>query len=121
MYRRCNVARQRPRCRRPDQQGLVRTVTQREVEKDAGMRQFSVSVGDNLMLADAGIAPRTPRHHVGALVDPATVKTFLQHCPDGIVVLIGKCEVRSTQLRQSESPHKLFNRIRHWTIWSLLQ
>ena len=88
MHRRCDVARQRPRRRRPNQQTLIETVTQREVEKDAGMRQFPISVGDNLVLADAGIAPRTPRHHVGAFVDPATVETFLQHRPDGVVVLI---------------------------------
>ena len=83
------------------------------------MRQFSVSVGDNLVLTNAGIAPRTPRHHIGAFVDPTTVETFLQHCPDGVVVLIGKREVRPSQLRQAEPSHELFNRVRDGTIWSL--
>ena len=59
------------------------------------MREFSVSVGDNLMLADAGITPRTPRHDIGAFIDPTAIETFLQHRPDGVVVLIGKREVRS--------------------------
>ena len=83
------------------------------------MRQFPVSVGDNLVLADAGITSRAPRHHIGAFVDPATIETFLQHRPDGVVVLIGKREVRPSQLRQAEPSHELFNRVRDGTIWSL--
>lgn len=58
--RRRNVARQRPRRRRPRQKRFVGTSAQRELYRDTLMRQIRIPIRHNFMLADCRRAARAP-------------------------------------------------------------
>ena len=57
------------------------------------MGHLLVPLRYDLVLADARGAARAPRHHVGALVEPALLPAALEEGPDHIVVLGGEGEV----------------------------
>src|SRR3990172_114496 len=96
---RSDITRQRPWRRRPHEQALALSVEKREAEGDAGMGELLVSLGDDFVLAQPGAAAGAPGHHVTAFVYPPPIVTGFQGGPDCVVILIRKCEVRSTQLR----------------------
>src|SRR5690606_31216353 len=82
-----NVAGERPWRRRPDHEGGV-FIDQRVLDEEREMRALLVTLGDDLVLGEAGAAARAPGHDVIALVDPAAFVADLQEMPDGVVDLI---------------------------------
>ena len=73
--------------------------------------EFSITVGDNLVLADGGGAAWAPGHHIRAAVQPALLPAFLQEGPDHEVVLIGEGEIATSQLGQTQAAYDLFDRV----------
>ena len=97
-----DVGSQRPGRRRPDEERFSLPPAQREAQRDAGVRQLHVAVGDDLVLRDAGGAARAPGHYVGVLVEPALLPAALEEGPDHVVVLVGQGEVGAAQFGQAQ-------------------
>ena len=91
--RRPDVAGERPRRRRPDQQVLAGAVEQRQLDERRAVFDQPVAFLD-LLLADADAAPAAPRHGVVPAVDQPLRPARLEEAPDGVVVLGGHREVR---------------------------
>ncbi len=103
-----HVAGQGPGRGGPYQQALAWTLQQRQTQGQAGMGDLLISLGDDFMLREAGAAAAAPRHHISALIDPASIVAGFQDRPDRVVVFIGKGKVGTAELRQSQlSDHRL--------------
>ena len=82
------------------------------------MGEFGVTIGDNLVLADAGGAARAPGHNIRAAVEPAFFPRFFERCPNHVVVLVGEGEITAAQLGQPQLPDDLFYRIGDgFSVW----
>ena len=104
---RARVARQRPGRGRPHEERLTLAVDQRKLDVEAGVHDLLVTLGHDLLLGQAGAAPRAPGHHVRALVDPAALAAHLQEVPDRVVVLVGHREVRVVPVHPVAQPDRL--------------
>ncbi|GBD17214.1 hypothetical protein HRbin26_02132 [bacterium HR26] len=101
-----HVGRQRPGCRRPDEQRLVLAPLEREADVEAQVRDLLVALAD-LHLREAGGAAGAPRHHVVAVVDPPILVAHLEEMPDHVVVLVGEGVVRVVPVHEVAEPFGL--------------
>jgi len=108
-----NVTGERPGRGGPHEQGLAGPLAQRKPHGHGLVGQLGVTIGDDLMLADAGGAARAPGHRVGAAVKPAVFPALVQHVPDDIVVLVGEGKVRAAQLPQTQPADNLLHAVGH--------
>ena len=76
-----HVARQRPRCRRPSDEGHPGLLSQREVDHDRGVLDVLV-VLRGLEVGQGGAAARGVGHDPEALVDEALVPELAEDPPD---------------------------------------
>src|SRR5205814_1892619 len=83
-----NVAGQRPRRCRPDQEVLAGPTTERETDEDRAMSDILITFV-HLHLAQADRTTRTPGHGIVAAINQFTVVTLLEEAPDRVVVLLG--------------------------------
>ena len=81
------VRAERPRGRRPDEQGVTGLIDDRKGHKDGRVANLAVAFV-HFHLREARAAPRAPRHDVFAAIDQLSFVTLLEKRPDAVVVLV---------------------------------
>ena len=98
VHRRADVAGERPRRRRPDEQVLAGAALDGQLHERALVLDELVPLL-HLLLGDANPAPAAPRHHVVPAVDEPLAVALLEEGPDRVVVPLGHREVRLPLVR----------------------
>src|SRR3954469_17664738 len=88
-----DVRRQRPRGRRPNQETRIWFVEEGQSDVDRIVGPLLIPLSYDLVLGNASSTTWAPGHDVVPLVEPAPVMNRLEEMPDGVVVLLGHCEV----------------------------
>ncbi len=89
-----NIGRQRPGCRRPDDERLALAPLEREAHEERRVRSLLVHVGlRELVLRDGRPAPRAPLGRAVSLVERAALLKRLQEPPDVLDVRVAEREV----------------------------
>ena len=90
IYRSGNVGGECPRCGGPYKKvfAVVSFIDERELQVRAFVSDLLITLGDDLVLGQAGSTARAPWHDISALVDPSFVGAGLQEMPDGVVILV---------------------------------
>ena len=92
--RRGDVRRQRPGRRRPDDEGLLRPLEEREANVERGIAPLLVHAGlGELVLRQRGAAARAPLRRAMTEVEPAALVHELQEPPDVLDVRVAEREV----------------------------
>ena len=71
------------------------------------MRDLAIALGRDLHVRETGAAARTPRHRVGALVQPAAFVADLEEVPDRVVILVRLRVVRVVPVHPEAEPLRL--------------
>src|SRR2546426_5259870 len=87
---------ERPRSRRPDQQGLVRLAGDTELDVDRGIRFIGVF---DFGIREGRLAPRTPLYRSQRLVDPLALVGVFQGPPGRLDELIADRHVRAVPVQ----------------------
>src|SRR5437868_5663649 len=94
MHRGGDVGRQRPRCRRPDDDRLPVMVEQRKADEQRRVGLLLVDARlRELVLREGGAAARTPFRRAMADVEPAALVDDLEEAPDVLDVRVAEGEV----------------------------
>ena len=93
-----DVARQRPRRGRPDQQVDAGLIAQRELDVDARIFGAFLVALRQLMAGERRAAARAIGHHFVALVDQPAIPVLLEDPPQRLDVVVGQRPVRRRQI-----------------------
>ena len=101
-----DVRRERPRCRRPDDERLARTLEQREVDEERRVGAVLVRA-DQLVLRDRRPAARAPDVRAVAHVEPAALVDGLEEPPDVLDVRVAERVVVVVPVHPHAEPLRL--------------
>ena len=104
----CDVRRQRPRRRRPDDERLALTLAEREADEERRVLHLDVVLLARLLvLRERGAAARAPLGRAVPLVQPAAAVDLLQEAPDVLDVRVAERVVVVVPVHPHPEPLRL--------------